>query len=277
VKDTENKSDWLDLRAELYTDHELYKEAIADYNAIEKLLPSPSLYLYKVRGICYNETGEYDKAIAEYDKGLELQENKSLYLYKADAERLKGDYESSIADYTKVIELDPMNDFAYYRRGWVKEFKKDYQGALRDYTTAIEIDRDYVYTYVARGRLYQKVLNQPELAKKDFLSVLALENEIHKSGNSRQYALFHLGRTDEAIARQDSILNKYPNAGNYYDATCLYSLMNRPSKAIEYLRIAFEKGYRDFIHIDKDTDLENIKKTPEFIELIKEWGKKTMK
>jgi clan AA aspartic protease (TIGR02281 family) len=274
VTDKDNELDWLYLRASLYQEHEMYREAIADYNRIENLLSSPVVFLYESRGECYTETGEYDKAIAEFNKGLELQENKKLYLYKADAERLKGDYESSIADFTKVTELDPMNDFAYYRRGWVKEFMKDFQGALRDYSTAIEIDKDYAYTYMNRGRLYQKELNKPQLAEKDFLTVLKLDNEVKKSGNCRQYALFHLGRTDEAVAYMDSILNEYPSSGNFYDAACLYSLMNRPAKAVAYLRTAFEKGYRNFIHIKQDNDLDNIRNTPEFIELIKEWSNK---
>jgi clan AA aspartic protease (TIGR02281 family) len=275
VIDKDNEIDWLSLRASLYKEYEMYKDAIADYNSIEKLLSSPQLSLYKLRGECYITTGEYDKAIAEFNKGLELQESKTLYLYKADAERLKGDYESSIADFTKVIELDPMDDFAYYRRGWVKEFKKDFQGALRDYSTAIEIDKDYAYTYMSRGRLYQKELNKPQLAEEDFLTVLKLDNAVKKNGNCRQYALFHLGRTDEAVACMDSILDKYPSSGNFYDATCLYSLMNCPAKAVAYLCIAFEKGYRDFIHIKQDNDLDNIRNTPEFIELIKEWSNKT--
>jgi clan AA aspartic protease (TIGR02281 family) len=274
VKDTDKKTMWLYLRALLYSGNEMYNEAIADYNAIEQLSSTPQLFVYEYRGECYVETGEYDKAIAEFDKGLELKEDKDLYLRKAGAEYSKGDYESSIADYTKITELDPMNDRAYYNRGWVKEFgKKDYQGALHDYTTAIEIDNSNAHTYLSRGRIYQKILNQPELAKKDFLTVLKLEDKV-RGNNYRQYALFFLGRIDEAIVIQDSILSEYPAAGNYYDATCLYSLMNRQAEAIEYLRIAFEKGYREFTQIENDTDLDNIKNMPEFIELLKEWKSK---
>jgi clan AA aspartic protease (TIGR02281 family) len=276
VTDTEDKTDWIYLRSTLYKDNEMYKEAIADYNTLEQLSPSPQMYIYKNRGRCYRETGEYDKAIAEFDKGLELDdEYKGLYLDKADVERLKGDYESSIADYTKVIELDPMNYFAYYKRGWSKEFKNDFEGALNDYTTAIEIENDFAYTYMNRGRLYLTSLNQPGQAEKDFLKILTLDNRVWKNGNCRQYALFYLGKTDEAIAYQDSILSKYPNSGNYYDAACLYSLMNRQAEAIEFLRIAFEKGCRAFIHIEHDTDMDNIRNMPRFVELINEWKNKT--
>jgi clan AA aspartic protease (TIGR02281 family) len=51
--------------------------------------------------------------------------------------------------------------------------------------------------------------------------------------------------------------------------------MNRPTDAIKYLRHAFENGYRNFIHIEHDTDLDNIRNNHEFIELVDEWKQKT--
>ena len=275
VKEKDERYAWLNLRTSLYEEHEMYREAITDYNSMEGLLSSPLISILYRRGKCYKKMGEYDKAITEFNKAIDLREDETLYLYRADVKRLKGDYKSAIEDFTKVIELDPMNSYAYYKRGWTKEFDKDFQGALKDYTTSIELDRDYVYTYETRGKLYKNHLNEPKLAEKDFQMVLTIETEIRKSGNCRQYALFHLGRIEESIAHQDNILEKYPTSGNYYDATCLYSLMKRPADAIKYLQTAFEKGYRDFIHIENDDDLDNIRNTHDFIELINEWTKKT--
>jgi len=271
IKDPEDKIQWLYIRTTLYEENDMYREAVEDYNTVESLLESPNKSIFYNRGKCYNRMGEYEKAIADFDEGIKLQEDRYLYLYRAEAKRLKGDYKSAIADFSKVIELDPLNDYAYYKRGWTKEFDNDYQGALKDYTTAIEIDREYAYTYMNRGRLYQSHLEQLQLAEKDFLTILSLENKIMKSGNCRQYALFHLGRIDEAIAHQNAILEQYPTSGNYYDATCLYSLMNRPAEALKYLRFSLEKGYRDFIHMENDKDLDNIRNNPEYIDLVEEW------
>ena len=274
IKEKDDNRNWYYLRVSLYEDRDMYREAINDFNIVEQLLPSPVITIFIRRGRNYSNLGEYDKAIADFDEGLKLRENDFLYLYRAEAKRLKGDYQSAIADFTKAIELDPMDSYAYYKRGWTKEFDKDFQGALKDYSTSIDLDKEYAYTYVTRGRLYQLRLNQPQLAEKDFQSVLALENDITKSGNCRQYALFHLGRTEEAIAHQNAILEKHPTSGNYYDATCLYSLMNRPTDAIKFLQQSFEMGFRSFIHLENDTDLDNIRSLPEFIELINLWKQK---
>ena len=274
VKEKDDKVQWRYLKTSLYEDNEMYREAIDEYNTVEALLPAPKKHIFYNRGRCYSRMDEYDKAIADFDAGILLQADAYLYLFRAEAKRSKGDYTSAITDFTKAIDLEPMNGYAYYKRGWTKVFDKDFQGALKDYTTSIELDNDRAYTYFARGDLYQTELNQPELAEKDYRMALSLENEVAKRGNCRQYALFHVGKIDEAIAFQQAILDKYPTSENYYDAACLYSRMNRPTDAINFLQTAFEKGYRSFVHIEHDIYLNNIRKTPEYLKLIEEWKSK---
>lgn len=69
------------------------------------------------------------------------------------------------------------------------------------------------------------------------------------------------------------IIEEEPSAGNYYDLACMYSLLNRKEEAIRALTISFEKGYRAFHHMEKDTDLDNIREMPEYKELIKKYNK----
>ena len=64
------------------------------------------------------------------------------------------------------------------------------------------------------------------------------------------------------------IENDPDDAGNYYDAACLYSRMGESDKALKFLKTAFEKGYRRFAHIEMDDDLGEIKQRPEYKELI---------
>jgi len=274
AKDDNEKYKWLLLRNSLYTIHGMYKKAIEDYNAIETLTSNPNERFYFVRGNCYANLGEYDKAIADYNEGLKLGDDKNLYNSKASVKRLKGDYKSAITNFSKVIELDPMNSNAYFNRGWTKELDKNYQGALKDYTTSIKIDNKVTYPYFFRGRLYLLQLNDFLSAKKDFQMALSLDTVIRIDGNCCQFALFYLGRSKEAIALQDSILEKYPTSNNYFDATCLYSLLDRQSDAIKYLKLAFEKGYRSFYLMQDNIGLDNIRNTEEYKDLVEEWKNK---
>ncbi len=69
----------------------------------------------------------------------------------------------------------------------------------------------------------------------------------------------------------NEILQKYPSEGNYYDAACLFALMNKKAESLYALKTSFEKGNNRFKHISIDDDLNNVKQTPEYIALYNKW------
>ena len=227
---------------------------------------------YEYRAKCYSNAGMYEEAIADYTKAISADSTNAYYYgYRGDVKRLMANYKGAKEDFTKAIKVEPRQSWFYYRRGWTSEFLNDYEAALNDYNEAISIDKNYVYTYLNRGRLYESKLNNPSKAKEDYLTILSIDTITKEQGNCRQYALFHLGRNKEAITWLNKIIKEFPTDGNYYDATCLYSLMNNPSAALASMKIAFQKGYRDFVHLSVDQDLDNIRNLPEFKNLVAEW------
>ncbi len=273
ISSSPKKYIWYYVRAQLYEGKNNFNAAITDYTKVMELSDIGfRANLLSYRGKCYSNLGMYELSIADFSEAISI-DSSNAYLYgrMGDAKRLLGDYLGSIKDFTKAVELEPRESWFYYRRGWTKEFVKDFEGALADYNESISIDKKYVYTYLNRGRLYESQLKNPSKAKEDYLSILSLDTIVSEQGNCRQYALFHLGRNDEAIAWLNQILSQYPIDGNYYDATCLYSLMNKPDEAIASLKIAFQKGYRDFVHLSIDDDVDNIRNLPEFKSLVQEW------
>jgi tetratricopeptide (TPR) repeat protein len=61
----------------------------------------------------------------------------------------------------------------------------------------------------------------------------------------------------------------------YYNLACSYSLLKMAEPAFAALEKAMLLGYRDFSFIDKDPDLEFIKKTPRYKKLLASYSKKT--
>ena len=70
----------------------------------------------------------------------------------------------------------------------------------------------------------------------------------------------------------EKILERANDKGNDYDAACLYALLGESEQAIRCLRNALEKGYRDFVHIQRDTDLDNLRELPAFKALLAEYA-----
>lgn len=270
------KEFWYFIRARIKETKNNYTSALEDYTKVLELTDVDTKNsVLEYRAKCYSNSGMYAKAIADFTSILST-DSSDAYTYgsRADAKRLMGDYYGAIEDFSKAIQIEPREGWFYYRRGWIKdEFLKKYQEGLADYNECIAIDKEYAYTYLHRGRLYAEKLNSPEKAKQDFEKIILIDTAIRNQGNCTHYALFHLGRIEEAIQWANKMIEKYPTEGNYYDLTCLYSLMKDQKKALFYLNLAFENGFRDFTHLAKDDDLDNIRNIPEFKNLVLQWKK----
>jgi len=61
----------------------------------------------------------------------------------------------------------------------------------------------------------------------------------------------------------------------HYNLACSYSLLKMADSSLSALKKAIVLGYQDFTFIDKDPDLEFIRKDPHYKELISKYSQKT--
>jgi len=54
----------------------------------------------------------------------------------------------------------------------------------------------------------------------------------------------------------------------YYNYSCTYSLLKDKGPALDYLDKAIKAGYVNYMHIQEDSDLDNIRKDPAFVKLV---------
>ena len=95
-----------------------------------------------------------------------------------------------------------------------------------------------------RGILYWKK-NNKDAAVADFKKTIELDT-VPNDNSSAQYVYLYLGQITEAKEWMNKVLEKSTDKGKYYDAACLYSVIGEREQAIDYLRLAFEKGFRRF-------------------------------
>jgi tetratricopeptide (TPR) repeat protein len=275
IKDSPLNHSFLAIRSQIFAAKKDYKNAIKDYNTILELNTHSEISkYYSQRGQVYEEMGMHQMAIHDFTKSISFDTAGAAYDfgYRGDANRLMGNYSAAVKDFDQAIELNPEEPWFYYSRGWVKdEFLHDSMGGLADYNASIDLDKNYTYTYLHRGRLYAKKLNEPLKAKADFMKVIELDTAFESSDNIRHYAYFELGQNEKAKEWINKIIKANPEEGNYYDAACLYSLMKMNKQSLAYLDSSFQKGYRDFVHISKDDDLDNVRVLKEFKSLVTKW------
>jgi len=90
---------------------------------------------------------------------------------------------------------------------------------------------------------------------------------------------YYLGRKETAFdlinkSLKDDCNDQRNQQNAYINQACLYSLEGNQAEAIKSLKNAFEKGYNDFSWIENDEDLDNIRTSPEFKDLINTYKNK---
>ena len=219
---------------------------------------------------CYVELGEWSQAMEYINKAIEIAPDDYNYKNtKANIYWFSGDLQSAIDEVSKCVESVPEEYFFYHRRGWFREHNGDYTGALDDYTTSIVLAPEHSYSYMTRGRLYL-IQGETDKAREDFLKCVQLDT-IPNGDSCSEFAYYYLGQEDKAIEFMDRLLATDAE-GNYYDASCLYSLMGKTETALDYLEKALESGYKNFNHMLRDYDLDNIRETTEYQALVTKYA-----
>lgn len=278
VAKEEDRYYWLGVRAMVYKTKEQYREALADLSTMKSLLPDSmvnSFILYQTAE-CHYALYEYIETVDLYSKLIALNTDSDevywMRFRRAQAYAGLGKHQQAIADYSVVVENDiELAPYAFLGRGIVKESIKDSDGALEDYNKGLLLDENNIPLRLMRGRLLLLQKQDTIRANADFNKIIEIDTIPENS--CRQYALMYMGKYDEAIEWNNKILEIAPNAGNYYDAACLYARMKREKDALKYLKEALELGYRNFVHIDEDSDLDSIRNTQAFKDLLVKYKK----
>ena len=247
-----------------------YELAIDAYKKYMDQEPDPVI-AYRLMS-CYEELGNWKAAFEYIDKAIEMApEDIDNISAKATLYWYSGDLDSAISEVTKCVEADPEDYSYYHQRGWYRQYNNDLDGALEDYTTSIILQPKHAFNFMTRGRLYLS-LGKPDLAREDFAKCTQLDS-IPNGNSCAEYAWFYLGENDKAKDFMERMLEDDPE-GNYYDAACLYSLMNEKEKALDYLKKALESGFNNFNHMLRDTDLDNIRETEEYKSMVEHYASK---
>jgi clan AA aspartic protease (TIGR02281 family) len=272
AKKSEEPAQWKYLLGRFHEYQKDYAEAIKTYNLLEEEYGKDRVLDFR-RAECYAELGMDARAAELLDGLLEKEPDWLLLVTRGDVLLKAGRLDEAIQDYSLAIEEIPDGAYAYYKRGWCYEMMGDKSKAMEDYNLGIDNSQDYPYLYLMRGELLLDS-DDKSAAVRDFEAVLQ-KDTLADNGSCRQYALHFLGRDKEAEEWMDRIIASDPeNDGNYYDRACLLARMGRLEESIGALRVAFEKGYRSFGHINNDDDMDPIRELQEFKTLVNEYKTK---
>ena len=214
-----------------------YETAIVYHKKAVKFAPSdPSGY--NDLGADYDQLNKPDTAALYYQKSIGVDSTRALpYLNLGHIYQDTKAYDKALAYYSKAAKRNPSNPGVYNNIGNVYLALKDYAKEIYYYNIAIQLDSTITYHLQDLGFAY--------VYSKDYKNGLACLLKAVK---------YYPG--DPAV---------------YYNVACGFSLASDTDMGLKYLKLALEKGFKDYEGLSADPDLANLRKLADFNLLMKQY------
>ena len=215
-------------------------------------------------------------------------------------------HERAIHEYKRALELDPNLDEARNQLALVYNHIGALEEALRELHRAVETNPS---NSLAQYRIGETLLFQRKF-EEALTDLRRVPKEVNPAlvGHQIVWALFNLGRKDEAAATLEQFLADHPedNRGLYtslqavlaassgqnaiaeekiqsaikrgkgfghfhhtaYHIACAYALMSKTEQAVHWLTVAAETGFPCYVLFNEDPNLDSLRRDPRFIALM---------
>ena len=186
------------------------KQAI-DYYEIAGALRPESRWPPLCRGLAYLELREFGPARTAFDEVIRLDpDTRGAYYDRALASFHLGDHSSAENDLTHLLSSPKPPLRAYFLRARVRLKQGDREGALRDREQGLHGEPYDARDWTARGLERQHL--DPHGALADYQAALKIDPRYRTALQDMANVLAEdLGRTQDAIAALDKLLDLYPN------------------------------------------------------------------
>jgi tetratricopeptide (TPR) repeat protein len=180
-------------------------------------------------------------------------------------------WKSSTALFEHALDVTESNSVAHFGLGNALLEEGKATEAIHHYSEALRLDPGYVAVRINWGIA---LLDQgrPADAGKHFSKVLEINPHDGRAHLNLGVALARQGRTAEAIDHyfKASLQDPVNASLAYYNIACEYAKQHKTEKSLTWLEKAIRKGFRNWNHIKGDKDLDSIRSSARYKELIED-------
>jgi tetratricopeptide (TPR) repeat protein len=246
------------------------EEAINHYLQALRINPDDT-DAYNNLGIALFSKGNNKEAIASFREALRIKPD------YADAHNnlgvalgMQGRTEDAIYHYLQALRIKPDYADAHNNLGFSLDRQDRTEEATYHYLQALRIKPDYAEAHYNLGNV---LLKQGKTDKALFRYQKALSINPKFTLAMNRLAVVHMIKEeyDKAISIFKKLIELQPNdAIAHYNISCMYSRKNNIEESISWLKKAIKKGYDNWDLIKTDKDLENIRGSSYYKELVKD-------
>jgi tetratricopeptide (TPR) repeat protein len=221
--------------------------AIADIKTAIDLDPENGEY-YHAKGLFFHSVLRMEEAKTAFEQALTFKPDiKQSNLYLAKIYLALYRYDEVFKHVNNELKVDVNCAEAYFLKGVAYEEKGDTANAVSSYITASEQEPDYYDAFIRLGVIYTQ--RRDPLAMEFYRNALRVRPTSTEVLHNMAVAQQRMGRYDEAVLTYQQIINLNPDyALSYYNLGYLYLEHDTATaKAIEYFRLALEKGPGNYL------------------------------
>lgn len=267
-------------------------------------LDSMAAYAYNELGLLARRFKQYEQSVVYFNQAVRFSPTWVLpWVNLCDSYSELGQTDAAEKCGLKAVELDSTFALAHYNLGYVYLTKDEPNKAIHFFEKTITYSPDYIDAYFNLGNSYFNISNF-EHAKQMWLeyqqknpsdpdvynSLGEVSMQLRKAVEAEAYFMKAIELNPEFarpyiglstlylyngdLEKSDNYFNKFnsikkdPQEGFYYLA--LREISN-PAKALEYLEIAFQKGFKDYSRLTNEIRLNSIQKKAAYKSLVKKY------
>lgn len=255
--------------AEFYQTRGKYEKSIEYCNEYLKYEPgdkyAKALLIYNYDGL--NNTGESIKILED----LLITDNDVYISSMLGSQYTKiSNFKKARFHFEEALEADRTNPDLYNPYGLVLLYEHKYDEAIKQFERVLDLDPGYMYALENIAET-NKAKGEIEKAKNTFIKVVEKDPTLSLVYSKLAIIEDMFGNKEKSeellqIAKDNLWAGNYGQVG----LACYYSYKNDTSKALHYLEQAMKTEYDDIPWLKFDPDLENVRQTGKFWEIIKE-------
>ena len=210
-RDPKNIILWRAILSLFYSQTENYRMALKETLKMKWMLNGTGALAEYIGGYYY-KLGMPEDAVAELEEADDsvIQNDPGYYhCVLGLCHQLAGHYAAAASEYSKAIDAGyTAEPSIFIRAGVCHEHLGDYSKAMDLYNQVV--CQDTPSAYLCRGRIYLEQ-GHKDLADADFSAVVE-KDTVLTEGNDRQFALYFLGRNEEALDWQKALDTRFPDS-----------------------------------------------------------------
>jgi tetratricopeptide (TPR) repeat protein len=213
---------------------------------------------------------ETEKAIKHYIAALQIDPNLvEAYNNLGITLMQKGNIEPAIKQFQKALQLKPDFIMAENNLKRALAIRKELATEISRLQQFLKENPDNVESHFQLGNLYYRKGDQRR-AIQQYKKALQLNPKFVPAINNLALVTAANKEYYKALTILLDVLHYYPDdAETHYNIACMYSRLKREDESIEWLKKAIDKGYTNWESIKTDSDLNNIRDSIAYKELVK--------